>query len=123
MHASRIHLLLLSLCARPTRADFDVTLLVTREIRGAQYPVLAHTTEQCPKPAPVGVCPCIGGAARRKTILDQTSGSGDLVKIDTPGPTFLAAEHSSRHLEVQIQQSSLPTQATMHMASPTETSP
>lgn len=70
----------LSLLVLSASADFEVSLLVTSEIRGAVYPVYTSgaTCHKYPGASIRGLC-CSGGAARRRTIFDAGAAS---LKID-----------------------------------------
>ena len=76
---------LVALLVASARADFDVTLLVTREVRGAQYVVSSETLQQCPSASASSCAACVGGAARRKTVLENGvwgGGDNDVCRID-----------------------------------------
>ena len=62
-------ILLLAFFCAPATADFGVTLFITREVRGAIYPMFDTTSTQCIDPCPWTVCSCSGGAPRRKAAL------------------------------------------------------
>ena len=66
----------------PTAAEFDLTLLVTREIRGTAYPVTDNGA-QCD--ANADQCSCFGGSARRRTITGAggATDAPNVVAIDT----------------------------------------
>ena len=60
------------LCATQDSGDeFSVTLLVTSEVRGAVFPVNKYATQCTLAYYEVNPHKCYGGAARRKTILEQ----------------------------------------------------
>ena len=67
--------MLFVLCALPMALGFDVTLLVTREVRGAVYPVNRWKTE-CGADAAAAAaattldCDCYGGVSKRRTVLE-----------------------------------------------------
>ena len=76
-------------------SSFEVELLITREVRGAQYPVNRWNT-QCEN-ATATPCDCFGGASRRHAAL-ASARNGNAVAIDTGAfasgsGTFYAAFH------------------------------
>ncbi|MAD24483.1 MAG: hypothetical protein CMO44_09965, partial [Verrucomicrobiales bacterium] len=73
---------LVSVLAVPA-ATYDVTFLVTREIRGAAAPTTSPTrSQQCAASSP---CECFGGAARRRSYIGSgtTTDAGNVVALDT----------------------------------------
>ena len=65
-------------------SDFDVNLHVTRQIKGAAYPVNAAGAMCTPTSLAENSCECFGGAARRQTALRfaRTSATDSNVALD-----------------------------------------
>lgn len=64
-------LLLLSL---PPSLAFEVTLLLSREVRGALSPLDASNARCLPNASSPTNCRCFGGVARRRTLFEQAGG-------------------------------------------------
>ena len=60
-------------------AAFDVSLLLSREVRGASYPVNRWGTQCSNATLTSSPCSCYGGAARRNTLTAEAG----VVTIDT----------------------------------------
>ena len=71
--------LAVALVAPAAAADFTVTFSVTREVRGAVYPI-DSTNSQC---SSNDGCTCYGGAARRRTKLGSRTVGDDVIVLDT----------------------------------------
>ena len=84
-------LLVAALQIMGTAASFNVTLLVTRGVRGAVYMVDKKKGLECP-PLSIHPCKCLGGAARRRTILEQAR--NDRIALETRRDT--ASRSASR---------------------------
>ena len=90
-----LHLLLFFLVG--AHGAFDLTLLITREVRGAAFPV-DSANGQC-SAADVSSCSCFGGAARRRAYMGPYT-SEKRVALDTGsyfsgGGRFYAAYNGS----------------------------
>ena len=77
------------LLAAASAQTFDLTLLITRDVRGAAYPVTSSTSQCDPAilqtDRNTGSCDCLGGAARRRAYLGTgtSTTAADVVSIDT----------------------------------------
>ena len=71
-------------------SEFNVTLLITRSVRGSVYMVgdgsdpAVKKGQECP-PYAVDPCTCVGGAARRQTVLERARTDDNTLVIDTGG--------------------------------------
>jgi ABC-type branched-subunit amino acid transport system substrate-binding protein len=64
---------------------FNVTLLITRATWGAVFMVDKDRGQQCDATTPHDSCACVGGAARRRTILEQGRHDPNTLLIDAGG--------------------------------------
>ena len=64
----------------PPSSPFSIDILVTREVRGAVYPVNKWNTECSASAYNETPCDCFGGASRRNAIL--SSAGTDAIRLD-----------------------------------------